>query len=111
MDDSDIRAAVLKALSGCPAARQKRGSRGQALNRDTVRRVTNDDIVEQRIVDDVVGDMERYVDEHSPDRLNIPDSVSDEEAVLAIQHEHQQAGFECLEEQAREMVLEARSHD
>jgi hypothetical protein len=94
-----------------PGGAPETGSRGQALNRDTVRRVTDDDIVEQRIVDDVVGDMERYVDEHSPDRIHLPDSVSDEEAVLAIQHEHQQAGFECLEEQAREMVLEARSHD
>ncbi len=94
-----------------PGGTPETGSRRQALNRDTVRRVTDDDIVEQRIVDDVVGDMERYVDEHSPDRIHLPDSVSDEEAVLAIQHEHQQAGFECLEEQAREMVLEARSHD
>jgi hypothetical protein len=94
-----------------PGGAPETGSRGQALNRDTVRRVTDDDIGEQRIVDDVVGDMERYVDEHSPDRIHLPDSVSDEEAVLAIQHEHQQAGFECLEEQAREMVLEARSHD
>jgi hypothetical protein len=92
------------------AARQKRSSRAQAQNRDTVRRVTDDNIVEQRIVDDVVGDMERYVEEHSPNRIHIPDSVSDEEAVLAVQHEHEQAGFACLEEQAREMVLEARRH-
>ena len=68
----------------------------------------DDDFVEE--VEDVIGDMQRYVDEHSPQRVHIPDSISDEEAVLAVQHEHEQAGFECLEEQAREIVLEARGH-
>jgi hypothetical protein len=67
--------------------------------------VTDDDIVE-----DVVGDMERYFDEHCPDEVQVPDSISDDEAVRAVQHQYGQAGFECLEEQAREIVQEARSH-
>lgn len=92
------------------AARQTRGSRTRLQHRDTVGCVADDDILEQRIVDDVAEDMQRYVSEHSPDQIHIPDSISDDEATLAVQHEHEQAGFECLVEQAREIVREARSH-
>lgn len=61
-------------------------------------------------VDGVVGDLQRYVEEHSPDEIRVPDSISDDEAVHAVQHHYGQAGFECPEKHAREIVLEARGH-
>ena len=61
-------------------------------------------------VDGVAGDLKRYVEEHSPDEIRVPARISDDEAVRAVQHQYGQAGFECPEKQAREIVLEARAH-
>jgi hypothetical protein len=56
-----------------------------------------------------IAAIKAFLDQNPPDEIDIPDSVGDAEAVHAVQHQYDVAGLECTEEQAEEIVREARS--
>lgn len=50
-----------------------------------------------------------FLHQNPPEEIDIPDSVGDAEAVHAIVGQYDEAGLECTEEHAEEIVREARS--
>lgn len=59
--------------------------------------------------DDFLRAIQRYHDEHPVDKIQVPEDVSEDEAVRAVQEQIEQAGFSCPEEQALEIVRQARA--
>ena len=62
--------------------------------------------------DDVVEDIQRQAQDHLIDQLHqqgivVPTGVSEDEAVQMVQEQFSEAGFECPDDQAREIVREA----
>ena len=62
--------------------------------------------------DDVVEDIQRQAQDHLIDQLQqqgivVPTGVSEDEAVQMVQEQFSEAGFECPDDQAREIVREA----
>lgn len=60
---------------------------------------------------DLYGELEKYRRERAPSQISVPTDVSEDEAVRAVQEQFERAGFECPEEQAREIVREAWGND
>jgi hypothetical protein len=58
--------------------------------------------------DDLETQIQKYIDEHFPDDLKIPTGVTEDEAVHAIQHQLQDAGFDAPTETARRILIKAR---
>jgi hypothetical protein len=50
-----------------------------------------------------------FLHQNPPEEIDIPDSVGDAEAVHAVVEQYDEAGLECTEEHAEEIVREARS--
>jgi hypothetical protein len=50
-----------------------------------------------------------FLHQNPPEDIDIPDSVGDAEAVHAVVEQYDEAGLECTEEHAEEIVREARS--
>jgi hypothetical protein len=59
--------------------------------------------------DNPIGEIQKYLNEHPSDEIHVPDGVGDAEAVHAVQQLYDQAGFDCPEAQAQEIVREARN--
>jgi hypothetical protein len=62
--------------------------------------------------DDVVEDIQRQAQDHLIDQLQqqgivVPTGVSEDEAVQMVQEQFCESGFECPDDQAREIVREA----
>ncbi len=51
--------------------------------------------------------IERYIEEHFPESVNVPTGVSEDEAIRSVQEQYDGAGFECSEETARGLVQKA----
>lgn len=51
--------------------------------------------------------IQRRVDEKLPKGVSVPTGVSEDEAIRAVQEQFQEAGFDCPEETARNLVQEA----
>jgi hypothetical protein len=51
--------------------------------------------------------IQRHVDDNFPEGVNVPTDVSEDDAVRVVQEQFQEAGFECPEETARNLVQEA----
>jgi hypothetical protein len=58
--------------------------------------------------DGPIAAIKTFLDENPPDEISIPDTVGDAEAVHAVQEQYDEAGLECTEEQAEELVRKAR---
>jgi len=58
--------------------------------------------------DGAIGAIKAFLEQNPPDEISIPDSVGHAEAVHAVQEQYDEAGLECTEEQAEEIVREAR---
>jgi hypothetical protein len=61
--------------------------------------------------DDWADDIQKYIEENFPKGVNVPTGVSEDEAVRAVQEQFTKAGFGCPEEQARDLVRQARDRD
>jgi hypothetical protein len=62
--------------------------------------------------DDVVEDIQRQAQDLIDDQLQqqgivVPTGVSEDEAVQMVQEQFSESGFECPDDQAREIVREA----
>lgn len=55
-------------------------------------------------IDEIEQQMERYLEDHFPDGLDIPADVSEDEKVQAVQEHLSEAGFNCPDETARNIV-------
>lgn len=54
--------------------------------------------------DDLVKEIQRKIQELFPEGVSVPTGVSEDEAVQAVQDQFTVAGFDCPEEQARDLV-------
>jgi hypothetical protein len=54
--------------------------------------------------DDLVNEIQRKIQEMFPEGVSVPTGVSEDEAVRAVQDQFTVAGFDCPEEQARDLV-------
>ncbi|MGZ6806901.1 MAG: hypothetical protein ACXVGG_09770 [Mycobacteriaceae bacterium] len=54
--------------------------------------------------EDVVKEIQRRIQEMFPEGVSVPSGVSEDEAVQAVQDQFTVAGFDCPEEQARDLV-------
>jgi len=63
--------------------------------------------------DDVVEDIQRQaqdlIDQLQQQGIVVPTGVSEDEAVQMVQDQFSEAGFECPDDQAREIVRQARA--
>jgi hypothetical protein len=51
--------------------------------------------------------IEQYFEEHFAASVKVPTGVSEDDAIRVVQEQFDDAGFDCSEETARELVLEA----
>jgi hypothetical protein len=61
--------------------------------------------------DDLVKEIQRKIQQMFPQGLSVPNGVSEDEAVQAVQDQFTVAGFDCPEEQARDLMRQARDSD
>jgi hypothetical protein len=59
--------------------------------------------------DDLAKEIQRKIEGMFPEGVSVPTGVSEDEAVQAVQDQFTVAGFDCPEEQARDLVRQARS--
>lgn len=55
-------------------------------------------------IDEIEQQIERYLEDNFPDGLHIPAEVSEDEKVQAVQEQLSDAGFNCPDDTAREIV-------
>ncbi|OBI01681.1 hypothetical protein [Mycobacterium scrofulaceum] len=55
-------------------------------------------------IDEIEEQIERYLADNFPDGLHIPAEVSEDEKVQAVQEQLSEAGFNCPDDTAREIV-------
>ncbi|WP_195166901.1 hypothetical protein [Mycobacteroides abscessus] len=58
--------------------------------------------------DDFMRQVNDYVEKNAPKKIEVPDDISEDEAVLAIQKQFEDAGFGCDRDTALEIIQEAR---
>jgi len=51
--------------------------------------------------------IERYIEEHFSESVNVPTDISEDEAIRFVQEQFDDAGFECSEGTARGLVQKA----
>ena len=63
----------------------------------------NDDLA-----DEIARAVKQHVEENFPKGIHVRTGVSDDEAVRDVQQQFQDAGFDCPDETARDLVRRAR---
>ena len=58
--------------------------------------------------DEVAKAVEQHVKDNFPKGVSVPTGVNDDEAVRAVRKQFQDAGFDCPDETARDLVRRAR---